>query len=299
MPQATPTRRYQTVLFIDLDYTVMLGPFKSVVFQAATADLAQKSGLSVDALLERIRTESRSRRDNSRYSATDVMDWTDIARTVANDLGVSLDVDVEALVTEHARPPWSHILDDADNVLAQLKTEQRLLVAATKGLRKYQQPVLDGLGLTALFDHILTPDTFNIIKGERGFYGDFPDMAELCVCVGDKYEDDVVPAKRFGWKAVWRPRRPDAALDGIDPFARVGAYDFQAIAVRDVGAEDDLGVDNGEDTKDAAAERDVGLRSANPTYDSGGPATPDAVIHSFTELPDAVRRLEVAAGISE
>ena len=98
----------------------------------------------------------------------------------------------------------------------------------TKGLRKYQQPILDALGLTPYFTAILTPDTQQALKRDRAFYGDWPARAALTVMVGDYYADDVLPAHSFGFKTVWKPAVLPAELHAMDPFERVARYPYTA-----------------------------------------------------------------------
>jgi FMN phosphatase YigB (HAD superfamily) len=180
------------------------------------------------------------------------MDGDDIFDTVAARLGVKLDAKAVELAHSHTRPPDTAVLDGADQVLRQLISSRRAIVAATKGLRKYQLPVLDALGMTPLFTDILTPDVNGALKHKLAFYSNWPQAAKVRISVGDHYVDDVIPPKRFGFKVVWKVVSLDDGLKQLDPFDRPASFRY----------------------------------AENQTVQ------PDAIIFSLSELPRVVERLE-------
>jgi FMN phosphatase YigB (HAD superfamily) len=180
------------------------------------------------------------------------MDWDDIFDVVTERWGVALEAQPAEIAKAHAGPPDTAVLDDADQVLRQLANPRRAIVCATKGLRKYQLPVLDALGLTPLFTDILTPDAHNALKNDLAFFGEWPQAAPLRISVGDHYEDDVVAPKQFGWKSVWKAKTLDPDLQQLDPFARPAVWQYVV----------------------------------------GQMVQPDAIIFSMRELPQVVERLE-------
>ncbi len=137
-------------------------------------------------------------------------------------------------------------------MLAQLARPDRATIIATKGLRKYQLPVLDALGLTPLCADILTPDTHGVAKGQLAFYGVWPLVTHVQICLGDLYEDDVLAPKRLGFRAIWKRNVADAELRQVAPLARPGVFAY---------AEDQ-------------------------------PVRPDAIVFSLDEVPDVVTALE-------
>ncbi len=245
-------KRYRSILFIDLDNTVMNGPFASAVFPVVIREISEKSEILPETVRQMIAAENRQRRTDPRCPAVRAMDWEDIARTIAHRLGVSLEADVEELVCIHAKGPHARPVDGAAEVLRELACPGRLLIAASRGLRKYQMPVLEGIGLAGFFDHILTPDVCNAMKESRPFYGTWPEQADCCISVGDKYEDDIIPPAGFGFRTVWKPRKPDMRLSHLNPFERAKLAEI-------------------------SEER---------------PVRPDAVIHTLRELPGVADFLE-------
>ena len=204
---------WRSVIFLDLDNTILHGPFESTVFPTVFREIAEKSGLDVAGIRGRVLEENRRRQETPAIPAVQAMDWGDILATVAGALGVQLTANVQQIVDAHAGPPHAVALDDAAAVLRQLARPDRALVVATNGLRKYQQPVLDALGLTRLFTEILTPDTHNALKQDAAFYGDWPRVTQIQVSVGDR--------------SIWKPGAPLGELAALDPWARPERFAYQ------------------------------------------------------------------------
>lgn len=217
---------FQTVIFFDLDSTLIDGPFKPVVLPAILGELAA-SGLDPTALRRLMVEENFRRQADPTCPPTVAMDWDDIFQTLGRRLGLPVTTNAEALIREHAGPPYAALHPGAPETLQALSAPERALVLTTKGLRKYQQPILDALGLTPYFTAILTPDTHQALKRDRTFYGDWPERAALTLMVGDYYEDDVLPAHAFGFKTVWKPK-PHDALSQYAPWERPAIYPFAA-----------------------------------------------------------------------
>jgi len=250
-----PNRTWPCVVFIDLDSTILRGPFESAVFPVVLAELAIKSRLDVKEARRQVFQEYLDRQKTPGIPAALAVDWDDILDTVAARLGVRLEARALEIANSHAGPPYSAVLDDAGQILRSLVSPQRAIVVATKGLRKYQLPVLDALGLTPLFTDILTPDVHHALKQEAAFYGHWPRSTRLQISVGDYYEDDVEAPSRFGFKTVWKLDAPDGDLARADPFDRPIQFN----------------------------------------YSSGQTTRPDAIILSLHELPQVVRCLEQQA----
>lgn len=250
--------RWESVVFIDLDHTLLEGPFDAVVFPQVLGKIAQQSGLDYDTLLRLVRKENLERQHNPAFSAVQAMDWDDILTQAAYRLGVKLKTNALEVVQVHPGPPYTLLHAGAREALEQLAAARpgRALVLATKGLRKYQLPILEAHGLLPFFDDILTPDANQALKQSIAFYARWPQMTCVQIMVGDTYEDDILPARRFGFKTVWKPRvNPEASPAAVvmDPFLRV--YEKQYFLTDQV-------------------------------------VRPDAIILSLSELPEVVERLE-------
>jgi FMN phosphatase YigB (HAD superfamily) len=245
--------QYQSVVFFDLDGTLIVNPFDSAVWPVILGEIAEKSGASTETVFGTIIEENVKRQNDTAISPVLSMDWDDIVQTVAAGFGVQLDASCEALVCANAAS-HSSLLDHAVDVLHELNAPHRALVVATKGLAKYQQPVLDALSLTSLFHSVITPDTHSSLKKHVAFFGDWPSTTRLQIMVGDRYDDDVLGPGGHGFKTIWKPVTDNPTFPKKDPFARAMLHDY----------------------------------TAQQTI----PA--DAIIHSLDELPAVVRRLEHA-----
>ncbi len=244
--------RWQTVLFVDLDATIIRGPFESAVFPAVLGELAAKTGLERAVLRRLVVQENLDRLADPGVPPVLAMDWDDIFATIAARLGVDLEASAAALVNTHAGPPFAVMLDGADRMLARLARPERAIVIATMGLSKYQLPVLDGLGLTPLCADVLTPDTYGAAKGQPAFYGPWPRVTRVQISLGDLYEHDVLGPKRLGFRAIWKLNAGDDTLRQAAPLARPGLF----------------------------------------AYGPDQPVRPDAIVFSLDEVPDVVAALE-------
>lgn len=246
------TSRWQSVVFIDLDNTIMEGPFESLVFPTIFRELSEKTGMELSEVRRHVVKENMERQKQPGFSAVLAMDWDDIFKSVADNHGVQLDGNSLEIINSHSGLASSLLMEDADKVLRQLAKPNRAIVAATKGLRKYQIPVLDTLGITPLFSDLLTPDTNNVLKQDIAFYSKWLHLTDMQISVGDHYEDDVVAPKSFGFKVIWKPNRQIDEFELESPFDRPAKYD----------------------------------------YLDGQSIRPDAIIISLQELPQVVRHLE-------
>ena len=244
----------QSVVFMDLDHTLLEGPFEPLVFPRVLGELSRKTGLDFDSLLSLARQENRDRQADPSCPAERAMDWDDIFAQLALRFDVRLETSALELVQAHPGPPYSRLLPGAREALERLAAARprRALVLATKGLLRYQGPVLEALGLTSFFDDILAPDTRSALKKSLAFYEPWPEKTRLQIMVGDTYEDDVEPARRFGFRTVWKTHRPEGTAAETDPFTRAGQ---------------------------------------NLNGAKGPVPPPDAVIYSLDELPEVIDRL--------
>jgi FMN phosphatase YigB (HAD superfamily) len=243
---------WDSVIFFDLDNTLMEGPFESAVFPAVFRELSEKTGQAPAEIRRQVVRENLERQKRADISAVLSMDWDDIFNTIATRLGVSLETNALEIVKTHVTPPDSILFEQAAEVLRELSKPGRAILAATKGLRKYQLPILEGLGLSPLFTEILTPDSNNALKQDLAFYGAWATSTRLQISVGDHYLDDLTAPQSFGFKTIWKPGKQSDEIKHFDPFERPAHYSFQ----------------------------------------DGQLVRPDAILVSLTELPAIIARLE-------
>jgi putative hydrolase of the HAD superfamily len=250
-----------TVLFVDLDGTICVNPFRTAVFPHIHALLSPETMLSGDQFIQIAVQEFLNRIAASDGHDPRVVDWDEIVIQVGRNLGLELNVSVRELVERNAHPPYISILDDADVALRQLRQEpHRRLVVSSMGLAKFQMPVLEGLGLSVLFHDFLMPDLTGHLKNMPEFYARYADQVgdSLLISIGDTYKDDVLMPKSFGFQSIMKVPLP--ALQALDPLERPAAL--------------------------------LDYRAQIPSLPENPPVLPDAVITHISELPYTVERLE-------
>lgn len=207
----------QTILFFDLDSTLVHNRFSRKAVGDVLDEIAAATDQTIEQLGRAMSDENQRRqRDDPHHPKT--MDWNDIVQELAQQHGVTLSQTVDELWQAYAAAEDVEILDNAPQVLEHLQAPHRQLVLATKGLSKYQRPVLRVTGLDAYFDDVLTPDITGYLKTGVEYYARYRDTDALCIQIGDHYVDDILCAKQRGCLAILRA--PIAALRDSDPLQR-------------------------------------------------------------------------------
>lgn len=248
----------QTILFFDLDATLVENGFSRKVIMPLLQEIADQAEESLDTIRRAFGGENWHRQQ---HTPDDVhtMDWNHILESIATQYGATVSDTIDNRWQHLANADDIEILDTSPVVLKLLQRPHRKIVLSTKGLYKYQKPVLDLTGLFPLFDDILTPDITGYLKTTPDYFASYADVEALKIQIGDHYYDDVICANQKGYKSVMRV--PIDALSVYDPFERP-----QFLA----------------DYKDEIY-----------TYPKTEPSiVPDAVVTSLTELPDVINRLE-------
>lgn len=193
----------QTIIFFDLDSTLVENQFSRKVIGGLLREIADQCGKSIEELGKAMGDENWKRqREDPDNPLT--MDWQDIVEAIAAQHDATLSGKVDALWKAAAVVDDILVLDKAHTVLEQLQANHRKLVIATKGLHKYQMPVLEATGLDQYFDDILTPDITGYLKTTPDYFKKYQAEDALFIQVGDHYYDDVIVAQRNGFKTVLR-----------------------------------------------------------------------------------------------
>src|SRR3972149_2905072 len=198
-----PKQHWKTVVFVDLDYTIMRSAIETVVTPVVEGEIAQKTGKTITELDQLITAELARRHGDPSLPVTVKMDWDDIFRTIADKLGIQLQSSPSQAIQAYIGTPQMSLYEGVCEVLHELSTPERAVIVATDGLCKFQIPILQGFDLISHFNEVLTPDSSNALKKAIEFYGDWPSKTNLQIMVGDRYKDDIAPAKKFGFKAIW------------------------------------------------------------------------------------------------
>lgn len=253
---------HTTILFFDLDGTLVENHFSREAIGTLLGEIAAATELPLETLGHRLWLENQRRQQEDPDNVL-TMDWGDIVQWLAQQHGVTLSGTVDALWEQRARADAVIVNDNAPQVLRQLKADHRKLVLATKGLRKYQAPVLRVAGLEAHFDDILTPDITGYLKTSPDYFKAYAAVDALKIQIGDHYVDDLICAQRNGFKTILRA--PIAQLAAYTPLERP-----------------------------AHLAAHVDQISTYP--DDGSDVLPDAVVLSLEEVPAIVAQWEAQPG---
>ena len=207
-----------TVLFVDIDSTLIENQFSPKLFRRIVDEMAAECDHTRREIQVAIYRENEYRQREIPNDPT-TMDWEDIVNTVARRLNIGRQWSLTADWEKMANADDIDVLDNAVEVMQQLKQPHRKLVIATKGLSIYQLPVLDAVGLTPLFDDILTPDRTGYLKTEPDYFKAYTQNGgDHFIQIGDHYYDDVICAKRNGFQVI--QRAPIFELKRVDAFER-------------------------------------------------------------------------------
>lgn len=250
----------ETILFFDLDGTLVENHFSRKAIGQLLGELSAATEIPVEDLAMQMGRENGRRQQDDPDNVL-TMDWNDIVQQIAATYDHTLSDSVDALWRKFAHINDVTVLDDAAQVLADLKQRYRI-VLATKGLSKYQDPVLEVTGLRPYFDDILTPDLTGYLKTSRDYFARYLAQDASFIQIGDHYYDDVICAKRNGFFAILRT--PIEELEVYDPFERTQQMIHYVDKISTFPAE-------------------------------GSAVRPDAVVTTLAELPAVIPQIEAIA----
>ena len=250
----------QTIIFFDLDSTLVENRFSRKAIVPLLQEIADATGEKLETIGSEMGNENwRRQLDDPDNVLT--MDWDDIIQTIAQRHNVTLSRTVLDGWREFARADDVTVLDNAHEVLRRLRQVGHKVILATKGLSKFQLPVLDAINMRHLFDEILTPDITGYLKTSPGYFAEYAQQRHKyrLIQVGDHYFDDVICAKRNGFYAILRAP--------VEAMREASAYERAANIYQ--------------------------YADRIPSYPSEGTAVrPDAVVLSLEEVPAIVNALD-------
>lgn len=200
------------VLIFDLDGTLLHSTFFSDVLMKMLCHKLETHNLPADKsivfqeiikkFLEKLAAEDK----------TPAYDWDLIAREYLTqyDLPGEWNCEIEDYYKSDEIIKHSFLYKDVESALEWLSENQHVMVLLTNGLHKYQDNVIEKLGLQKYFQKIVMPDPllFNFVKPNPEIFEfaaqGFP---EPYIVIGDSLYFDVYGAKSAGYHAIWLMRR--------------------------------------------------------------------------------------------
>lgn len=219
----------------DLDGTLMQNPFMKAVFPEIKTLILGRSQRNYDVIKSLIDEHERRMRSGLTVAA---YDWDDIVQLEINQQGLSLSIDVEAIVRKYCKAPYIHLLDETIvPALEQLRAAGFSIAAVTNGFYQYQFPVLEGLGIAHYFDEVVTPERCGSGKPDIGMLTYLRKTGEIAAHVGDRLEHDVYMANQAGVPSVFIHRKLSDELIKLPCDERAKTTAFHEICERKLHSE--------------------------------------------------------------
>lgn len=192
-------------IFFDLGSTLV---DESDVYKSRCEYAVKKAGIEYDEFIKKIQKEAK-------ISATPI-------RTAAKTYGVAL-------------PEWDNSLeklyDGTRRLLSSLHGKYKLGIIANQSLGTQQR--IDAWGIGKYFDIVIASAEAGCAKPDLKIFTMALDKAKCdpshAFMVGDRLDNDIIPAKKLGMKTVWvrqgfaiyqsvddESKRPDYTVDSID-----------------------------------------------------------------------------------
>lgn len=203
----------------DLDGTLMQNPFGEWVFPEIVQRYKKAVG-NTEGVYHRLVKEHRKRMQEG--FVVEAYNWDDIVRKVFFEFGMSESIDVTELVIKHSIRPKVYLLErNVLQALGKLREQGFHLAVVTNGFEKYQKPVMDELGLTALFDVIITPEKVGYGKPQTSMVNQLQAANnEIIAHVGDRIDHDVVFANELGVLSILIDLEMPEMIRNLDPRIR-------------------------------------------------------------------------------
>jgi len=198
------------LITFDLDGVLQVNPFGRGVFPEVRKEIGKtlvaKEGLEPEEasrkVMKMIRDEAKRRLLSGDHVGA--YDWDDIVRVVGEKVGSPARFDVEQLVIKYCTPDYISSYPYAESTLTQLADMGVRLAVVTNGFYKYQNPVMEGLGLRHFFEDFITPEMVGTVKPYAAIYhATIKGEHSLKLHVGDTIIHDVWGAARAGFEPVW------------------------------------------------------------------------------------------------
>lgn len=189
----------RAALFIDLDSTLVSNSLGSLVMPKIFAEVSKILELSADKI-----SSLFVEKHLKKVTASDpgAYDWDLILSEVFSERGLSAPPSLSFLERHLSLCKESRVLDNAPEMLEDLRSRGYILILSTNGLWKYQECVLRETGLISLFDHIITPDRAGCLKNSPRFFSYPRIAANRKISVGDNLVFDVYYPMLYGMRAV-------------------------------------------------------------------------------------------------
>jgi len=198
------------VLVFDLDGTLVKSNFFSDVLLRMICERFEKHNICIDRaeIFREIfhRFIQKLNAEDKRLA----YDWDELVRDYLEDYDVTWEAEIENLFNSEEIIQYSSLYKDA-KILEWLLEEGYELALLTNGLDKYQDSIIEKLGIERFFKRIVKPDPKNIrlIKPYPEIFKEtVKGFKKPYVMIGDSLYFDIYGAKQAEFQTIWLLRKP-------------------------------------------------------------------------------------------
>jgi FMN phosphatase YigB (HAD superfamily) len=184
------------VISFDLDGTLIQGPFGRVLTDLQDT-LAATGATGAKTAIQRRHRELLATDPLAAY------DWDSIVGDYLSETGLRPPFDLIERLNDHVRRGETRVLHERTfEAIGALRSAGWRVVVLTNGWRRYQEPILRGIGMLDAIDQLLTADDIGLpkpaIEAFQAARGGVTDH----VHVGDRIDHDIVGGNRAGARTV-------------------------------------------------------------------------------------------------
>lgn len=155
----------------------------------------------------------------------DTYDWDAAATAVARAVSCREAFDVAQLVKEGCSQGHVSAFEGATEILGELSNRGHVLVGVSNGFTRYQQPVLEALGLYPYFAALISPEETGTAKPDPSIFHAAADTVGAgspasAFHIGDTLIHDIAGAKAADMRVLWMCPSLPAGIAAWDPVER-------------------------------------------------------------------------------
>ncbi len=210
--------------FLDMDNTLVKTGYREYLVGVPAKYLADKMSIEHEKAISLLRSKVREIMREKIISGDYLLafDWDYIIPEALKKFGVEIkEFNALSLLLSAVENGATYVYEDTIDAIEEMR-ERYVIGIVTGGLSKYQDAILDRLGIRELFDYILTTDRLGYLKVRPEA---FWEAMRICGCtkafhVGDSLSHDVGGGKAAGIPVLLMARKW-SWLRQYDPFQRV------------------------------------------------------------------------------
>ena len=197
------------VLIFDMDGVLVKSTFFSDVLVKMICQRFEEHSIEVDRQMVFQEILKRFVTKLNEVDKTPAYDWDLIVREYLSEFDLSWTREIEEVFNSDVITQYSVLYRDVKVNLDWLLEQGYEMTLLTNGLEKYQNNIIEKLGLQKYFQKIVMPDPEKVkfVKPHPEIFRDTVEgFAEPHIMIGDSLYFDVYGAKQVGFETIWLAR---------------------------------------------------------------------------------------------